>query len=111
MSLETSKMIYQQQKVAAMIASKMTKSKGLEHTVYKVPTGFQVVAVTKLKSGMPPAKPLPVMIPQPVSVKVPTGEQVVIELKFRGERKCMSTHGWPMASRCPSARPRCWAGK
>jgi len=85
MSLETSKMIYQQQKVAAMIAGRMTKSKGTEHSVYKVPTGFQVVAVTKLKSGMPPAKPLPVIKPVPVSLKVPTGDAVVIDLKFRGE--------------------------
>ena len=36
---------------------------------------------------MPPVKPLPVMKPLPVSAKVPTGEQVVIDLKFRGESK------------------------
>ena len=111
MSLETSKMIYQQQKVAAMIAEKMTKSKGLEHTVYKVPTGFQVVAVTKLKSGMPPAKPLPVMQPKPVSMKVPTGEQVVIDRTSGAKARSMWTHGWPTASRCRSARPRFWAGR
>ena len=113
------KMIYAQQSVARMIAGKMTISKQVQHVVHKVATGFQVVPVIVMQSAMPPAKPLPVMKPQPAAmaalipemagsvmkVTVPTTWTgtafVVLKFKFRGESKAYvdvwSDDGKPMS--------------
>src|SRR5262245_61297167 len=95
MMSQTAKMIYQQANVAAMIAGKLSKSKGLKHEVHKVATGFQVVAIKKLPDYVPPAKPLPVQKPAMftqnqggTSGKSWTGvEFVILDMKFRGESK------------------------
>ena len=73
-------MIYAQSNVAAMIAARLTKSKGVEYTVQKVTTGFQVAPINKL----PPVSPVPIVNP----VKTwEQGDALSIELKFRGESK------------------------
>ncbi|MEY9560516.1 hypothetical protein [Sinorhizobium fredii] len=87
--LQTAKMIYAQKNIAHMIASRLTKSKGVDHLVRQVTTGFQVVPITKCPDYVPPAKPLPVKKPEPIATgtTLPSDDYVVIDLKFRGESK------------------------
>jgi hypothetical protein len=89
--LDTSKkLIYPSNGIAAMIAGKLTKTKGLKHDVYKVTTGFQVVPVTVCQDYMPPKKPLPVMdgatLKKLIKDKAQAGGDVLtFTFKFRGE--------------------------
>jgi hypothetical protein len=59
---QTAQMIYAQKPVAQMILGKMLKrNPGKSWTMVQIPSGWQVAPVNVLKSGMPPAKPAPVI--------------------------------------------------
>jgi hypothetical protein len=46
-------LVYPQKHVAAMIAGRLSKSKGIEYVVEKIETGFRVAPVSLLKTGFP----------------------------------------------------------
>lgn len=76
-------MIYQNQKVAVMIAGKMTKSKGVKYIVRQIELGYQVAPeVTPVELATPP-KTTPTLS----AMKTKDGNIVVVQLKFRGESK------------------------
>ncbi len=86
MQYPTAKMIYPHPDIAAMIAGKLSKSKGGKYEVHKVTTGYQVVLVTQCPPHMPPAKALPFESKTPGRTWAGV-EFVVVDLKFRGESK------------------------
>lgn len=89
MQSETAKLIYPQRSIAAMIADKLSKTKGAKYEVRKITTGYQVVMVTQCPPHIPPSKPLPVT--KSFALKIEhegtDADCIVIDLKFRGESK------------------------
>jgi len=84
MFTQTSKKIYENPKIAAMIAGKLAKHQNKKFEVFKVTEGYQVVAVQKLPAYMPPAKPAPVQkvdASQPKKLTV-TGETAQFTFKL-----------------------------
>ena len=82
MTLQTEKMIYANEALAKSIKSLLNKE-GSRYTVYKVPQGYQVVPVTKLKPHMPPAKPLPLKGPGEGLLQELADNEVFVKMQLR----------------------------
>jgi len=96
--MQTAQLIYPQSNVAAMIAGRLSKSKGFAYTVRKVATGFEVLplvapSMTPLLDALKKAKEAGIVIAKAPIVAEPTKESVTwtgetsvqLAFKFRGE--------------------------
>lgn len=82
MPLQTEKMIYPSKTLAESIRALLSKEGG-RYAVYRVPQGYQVVPVTKLKPFMPPAKPLPLKKQGEGTASTLAGNEVLVKMKLR----------------------------
>lgn len=83
MQPQTAKMIFPTEALAKQVLTKVNE-KG-DFTVVKLPVGWQVAAVTKLKPYMPPPIPAPVKKPAPLKVgtEAASGSEPSVTLEFQ----------------------------